>query len=162
MGVDFPEVFMNFILKFLLSTLLLSTLSSNCLADVLLKDTQGQSTAFSTLKGKWVVLNYWAGWCQSCVDEIPELNRFYQNHKNDPIALFAVNYDNLPLFRQKSLIKRFNIDYPNLLQDPANELRLGDITGIPVTFIFNPKGELVKKLFGPQTTETLDQVIAMK
>lgn len=128
-------------------------------AEVLLKDTHGQSTPFSALKGKWVLINYWAGWCPSCVDEIPEFNRFYQSHQNDPIALYAVNFDALPLFEQKNLIRRFNINYPNLLKDPANELHLGDITGVPVTFIFNPDGQLVKTLYGGQTAKTLDKII---
>ena len=150
---------MNSIIKFLLSAFILMAVASISQAEVLLKDTHGQSTPFSALKGKWVLINYWAGWCQSCVDEIPEFNRFYQNHKNDPVALFAVNFDALPLFEQKNLIKRFNISYPNLLKDPANDLSLGDITGVPVTFIFNPKGQLVKTLYGGQTAETLDKII---
>lgn len=153
---------MSAIIKLLLSTFLLIVLTPISQADVLLKDTHGQSTSFSALKGKWVLINYWAGWCQTCVDEIPEFNRFYQSHKNDPVALFAVNFDALPLFEQKSLIERFNISYPNLLKDPANDLRLGDITGVPVTFIFNPKGQLVKTLYGGQTAETLDKVMATK
>lgn len=141
-------------------TLILLTLPSIGQADVLLKDTHGQSTTFSELKGKWVLINYWAGWCQTCIDEIPEFNRFYQRHKEDPVALFAVNFDALPLFEQKNLIKRYNINYPSLLKNPANELRLGDITGVPVTFIFNPQGKLVQTLYGGQTAKTLDKVIA--
>lgn len=147
--------------KLLFSALFLMA-ASLCQADVLLKDIQGQSTSFSALKGKWVLINYWAGWCQSCVDEIPELNRFYQNHKKDPVALFAVNFDDLSLFEQQNLIRKYNISYPTLLNDPAGNLSLGDITGVPVTFIFNPKGKLVKTLFGGQTAETLDEVIALK
>lgn len=147
------------VIKLLLSFLILMTLTSVSQADVLFKDTQGKTIPFSSLKGKWIVINYWAGWCQTCVDEIPEFNRFYQNHKKDQVALFAVNYDALPLFEQNNLIKKLNISYPNLLQDPAQELSLGDITGVPVTFIFNPEGQLVKKLYGGQTAETLDKVL---
>ncbi len=150
---------MKSIIKYVYLTLILLTTTSISQADVLLKDTHGQSTSFSALKGKWVLINYWASWCQTCIDEIPEFNRFYKRHKEDPVALFAVNFDALPLFEQKNLIKRFNINYPNLLKDPANELRLGGITGVPVTFIFNPQGQLVKTLYGGQTAKTLDQVI---
>ncbi len=150
---------MKSIIKCMYLTLILLTIPSISQADVLLNDTHGQSTSFSELKGKWVLINYWASWCQTCIDEIPEFNRFYKRHKEDPVALFAVNFDALPLFEQKNLIKRFNINYPNLLKDPANELRLGDITGVPVTFIFNPQGQLVKTLYGGQSAKTLDQVI---
>ncbi|CEG55504.1 TlpA disulfide reductase family protein [Legionella fallonii] len=151
---------MKSIIKYVYLTLILMTITSISQADVLLKDTHGQSTSFSALKGKWVLINYWASWCQTCVDEIPEFNRFYKRHKEESVALYAVNFDALPLFQQRNLIKRFNINYPNLLKDPSNELRLGDITGVPVTFIFNPQGRLVKTLYGGQTAKTLEQVIA--
>jgi thiol-disulfide isomerase/thioredoxin len=128
-------------------------------ADVVLQDTHGKNTTFSALKGKWVLINYWAGWCTTCVEEIPEFNQFYQQHKKDSVVLFGVNFDSLPPFEQKNLITRLNIHYPNLLADPANDLRLGDITGVPVTFIFNPNGELVKTLFGGQTAKTLEEAI---
>lgn len=150
---------MKFIIKFLLSALLVFVSVSQSQADVLLKEIHGQDIPFSALKGKWVFINYWAGWCQTCLDEIPEFNRFYQQHKEEPIALYAVNFDGLPLFEQKNLIRRFNISYPSLLKDPASELQLGDITGVPVTFIFNPKGQLVKTLYGGQSAETLNKVM---
>ena len=151
---------MRSIMKFLLLILIFVAPTSFSQTEILFKDTLGQSTSFSSLKGKWVFINYWAGWCQTCIDEIPEFNRFYQSHKKDQVALFAVNFDALPLFEQKNLIKRYHIRYPNLPEDPATDLRLGDITGVPVTFIFNPKGQLVKTLYGGQTAEALEQVTA--
>jgi thiol-disulfide isomerase/thioredoxin len=144
-------------LVFTLSLIILSPLSY---AEAQLKDNSGQSTPFSQFKGKWVFINYWASWCPSCLDEIPEFNRFYELHKKKPIALFAVNFDGLSLREQNSLIKRFNIHYPSLVQDPADDLKLGDIRGIPVTFVFNPKGDLVKTLYGGQTAASLNEVIA--
>lgn len=64
-------------------------------------------------------INYWAGWCKTCVEEIPALNRFYRKHKHDSVALFAVNYDALPLDKKYRLIKQLNIQYP-LRSDPAS------------------------------------------
>lgn len=150
---------MTFNIRSILTFILIS-LSSVCQADIWLQDTNGHKTPLSSLKGKWVFINYWAGWCRTCVDEIPELNRFYQNHSKDPIALYAVNFDELPLSEQKTLIKRLNIRYPSLVKDPAQDLGIGDIIGLPVTFIFNPKGTLVKTLYGGQTVQTLNQVLA--
>lgn len=154
------EVPMKAIITSLFSVLILIGATSSSASEVLFHDTQGQSIPFSSLKGKWVLINYWAGWCQTCLDEIPEFNRFYQSHQKDPIALYAVNFDALPLFEQKNLIKRFGISYPNLLKNPAQDLNLGDITGVPVTFIYNPEGKLVKTLYGGQTAQSLDEEIA--
>ncbi|MFA6301865.1 MAG: TlpA disulfide reductase family protein [Legionella sp.] len=134
-------------------------LVSTCQAEVLLQDLQGKNIPFSELKGKWVLINYWAGWCQTCVNEIPEFNRFYKSHKNDPVALFAVNYDALPLFEQQTLIRKLNINYPNLIKSPANDLKLGEISGVPMTFIINPEGKLVKVLYGGQTARSLNKAM---
>ncbi len=146
--------------KTICSLVITCVLISTASADVLLKDISGQNTSFADLKGKWVFINYWAKWCQTCLDEIPQFNRFYREHKQQDIALFAVNYDDLPIPEQKLLIRRLNITYPNLSNNPARELNLGDLPGVPVTFVFNPQGKLVKTLYGGQTSRDLEAVIA--
>jgi len=147
------------VFRILIAILSLFTFSCFAHADVLLKDNQGNHIPFSTLKGKWVFINYWASWCPGCLEEIPQFNRFYASHQKE-IALFAVNFDGLPLAEQNSLIKRFHIQYPSLAQDPSEDLHLGDIRGIPVTFVFNPAGTLVKTLYGGQTAKDLKKVMA--
>lgn len=128
-------------------------------AETVLQGLHGEKTPFSSLSGKWVLINYWASWCRPCLAEIPVLNRFYEKHKAGNVALFAVNYDTPSLKEQESLIKQFNIHYPALLKDPSNALHLGSIHGVPVTFVFNPQGKLVKKLYGSQTMASLDEVL---
>ena len=142
------------------SFLILIAFSAAAHSEIMFKDTHGQNTPFSELKGKWVLINYWALWCATCIEEIPEFNRFYQKHQHDPVALYAVNYDMLSEREQKKIISSLHIKYPNLLHNPAKALRLGDITGVPITFVFNPKGDLVKTLYGGQTAKMLDKVIA--
>ena len=131
-------------------------------AEALLKDHQGHETPFSSLKGKWVFINYWASWCPSCLEEIPEFNRFYKHHQSEAIALYAVNFDGLPLAQQIRLTQRFKIRYPSLAHDPAGALDLGDIPGIPVTFVFNPEGTLETTLYGAQTEKALNKIIASR
>ncbi|KTD24065.1 MULTISPECIES: TlpA family protein disulfide reductase [Legionella] len=129
----------------------------NC-SSVILKDTSGHRIPFDSLKGKWVLINYWASWCQPCLDEIAELNRFYKK-SSDKVALFAVNYDSLPLSHQLALIRKYNISYPSLQYNPARELKLGDIRGVPATFVFSPEGKLRDALYGNQTVESLNRAI---
>lgn len=143
----------------LIVSILLFAITPVSQADIVFKHLDGQNTSFSALKGKWVFINYWASWCETCVQEIPEFNRFYNAHKKDSVALYAVNYDDLPTYEQIQLAKQLNITYPNLLGNPAKELKLGDITGVPVTFIFNPEGKLVEKLYGGQTARALEKVM---
>ncbi len=118
-------------------------------------DLSGNHISLSSLKGRWVLINYWASWCHPCIEEIPELNHFYQQFKNHDIKVFGVNYDGLSVQEQKELIKELGIQYPNLRGDPAKTLSLGDIRGVPVTFIINPQGHLHKTLYGPQSVASL-------
>lgn len=123
-------------------------------AEPIFKEINGADIPLSSLKGKWVMINYWASWCQPCLDEIPELNQLYNEHK-DNLTVFAVNYDAHSIRKQQKLIKKYNIEYPSLINDPAKMLRLGDITGVPMTFVFDPKGELSDTLYGGQTMDAL-------
>lgn len=129
-------------------------------ADTLLEDINGSTIPFSTLKGKWVFINYWASWCSPCVDEIAELNQFYDEHKSGNLAVFAVNYDTLPLYKQQRLTRKFDIHYPSLKLQSVNQLHLGDISVVPITFVFNPEGKLTTALYGGQTLESLNDVMA--
>lgn len=148
-------------LKWLMTSLCCSMLISMAHADVILTDIHGEKVSFSSLKGKWVMINYWASWCQPCVDEIRELNTFYQAHK-DNVALYAVNFDALPVQEQLELIKRLNIRYPSLMENPGDQLGLGHVRGVPATFVFDPHGNLHDTLYGGQTRASLNKAIANK
>ena len=125
----------------------------------ILEEINGRPFSFSQLEGKWVFINYWATWCQFCLDEIPEFNRFYDRYKNQDIQVFAVNFDGLPIVKQKKLIKQLDIHYPSLKYDPSNILHLGDIQGLPITFVFDPQGHLNTKLYGGQTYDRLNKLL---
>lgn len=133
--------------------------ASSLHADPLLQDMNGPLFKLKDLRGKWVFINYWASWCKPCLHEIPILNQFYEMNRHHNLALFAVNYEGLPNEAQLELIHRFQIQYPSLAYDPADPLRLGEIRGVPVTFIFNPQGQLRHTLFGEQTKETLQSFL---
>ena len=128
-------------------------------AGSLLQEMSGHEFSWSDLQGKWVLVNYWASWCRICLDEIPELNHFYEANKKNNIAMCAVNYDELPLPAQKKLISQLDMRYPSLQKDPAAALELGDIRGVPVTFIFNPQGQLSSTLYGGQTMGSLKEAL---
>lgn len=138
----------------ILFCLILSSLSYS--SPIVLRDLDGKNIPFESLKGKWIVINYWANWCSSCLEEISEFNQFYKNNKSR-VALFAVNFDDLSRARQSALIRKYNINYPSLKNNPAGQLNLGDIRGVPATFVFNPQGKLSATLYGPQTSKSLNK-----
>ncbi len=122
-----------------------------------IKTITGDQIDFNHLKRPWVIVNYWANWCAPCKQEIPELNKFAASHDN--VYLIGVNYDGVDSRQLLELIAKNDIHYFNALTDPSQSLGVGDIPGLPVTFVFNEKGKLHKKLFGPQTAESLSKAL---
>lgn len=149
---------MKLIKIFFLFIILLSVMSC-AQGDPIFSDTQGRSVQISQLRGKWVVVNYWAAWCHSCIEEMPELNRFYQNNSNKNIVFYGVNYDQLPSEALNEAIKNVDVQFPVLTEDPNTAWQLGDTDMIPVTFIINPDGKVVKKLVGVNTEQSLSETL---
>lgn len=144
--------------RFIGAILILFFLISGCYQgqpqNVKLVTLAGQVIDMANLKGRPVFLNYWASWCEPCRQEIPELNRFAKTHPN--IWVLGVNYDGVDEQQLTALISGLGIQYPNLKTNPADALGLGDLPGVPVTFIFDSQGKLKKTLYGPQTMAQLE------
>lgn len=113
-----------------------------------LHDVQGNTVKSTDFKGKWVILNYWAAWCGSCAAEIPKLNHFYLQNKDKNIIFYGVNFDELPLVDLQQAMKKINIAFPVLLENPAALWQLDAVEALPTTYIINPAGRVVKKMVG--------------
>jgi len=124
-----------------------------------LEDTNGNIIQKSQLANKWVIINYWADWCGYCVHEVPELNKFYQHQNNKNIVLLGVNYDNLPLPLLKQAMQKMNILFPVLVTNPNTFWPLGDVDGLPTTFVINPQGQIIKKLVGSISEADLLKIV---
>lgn len=120
------------------------------------RDLDNNLIDFKELQGKWVLINFWASWCEPCVNEISEFNKLYTK-SGDKVKVFAVNFDDLSANEQKQLGEKYTIKYPALLQSSIGDLELGDVPVIPMTFVFNPQGRLATKLYGGQTLASLEK-----
>lgn len=114
--------------------------------DFVLTNVQGEKVRLSDYRGKPVVLNFWATWCGPCKEEMPYINKVYENHKNkDDVVILAIN-NKESKFAVKNFINRYDIKFPVLLD------RKGDISDegyhivpIPTTFFINKRGVIVDK-----------------
>lgn len=126
------------------------------------QDAYGRHISDAMLENKWIIINYWADWCDSCLEEIPELNNFYKNNQDNNIIILGVNYDKLPPLDLRLAIVKTGIMFPVLQDDPTNKWRLGEITVLPTTYIINPNGDIVRKIIGPNTEQSLLKIIHNK
>lgn len=147
--------------KIILFFLFMLSMISCAQSDPVFYDTQDQTIKTSNLRGRWIVVNYWAAWCHSCVEEIPELNRFYHSNDNKNIVFYGVNYDQLPGDALKEAIKKVDIQFPVLTEDPNIAWQLGDTDIIPVTFIIDPQGKVAKKIIGKNTAQSLSETLQL-
>lgn len=116
----------------------------------------GNSKELGEYRGQWLLVNYWAVWCQPCLKEIPELNEF---NTRPEVEVLAFNYDRLDEASLKDQISKFDIQYRSLSLDPAELFNQDTPTGLPATMVINPKGEFVEWLYGAQTKESLSEAL---
>lgn len=109
---------------------------------------------WTSLRGQWVVINYWAEWCKPCVEEIPELNHLQQAYPQQ-VRVLGINFDNEPEGVLRQQASRMQIAFSLLQEDPAMLLQLERPRVLPTTFIYSPEGKLVASLVGPQSYKGL-------
>ena len=125
-------------------------------ADIDLHNTK--DIASSNLSGQWVMINYWADWCPPCLKEMPELVAFAEANKD--VNVFAFNFDQLEGEDLDYEIKKFGVNITSILSHPRDIWGIESPATLPATYFINPKGEIVKSLFRPQTQESLEGVFS--
>lgn len=110
-------------------------------------------------EGRWLFINYWAIWCKPCREEIPELNSFAAEHR-DEVIVYGVNYDQVGGEELLVQAAELGIEFPLLNADPAPGLGYARPMVLPTTVIVNPEGQLWARLLGPQTGASLADAMA--
>jgi thiol-disulfide isomerase/thioredoxin len=113
----------------------------------------------SDYKGKWVFVNYWATWCPPCLEEVPDLVALHDSrHLKDAVVIgVAIDYDN-----EKDVfeyVEDMLMSYPIVLGEDQVVEQLGRADVLPTTYIFNPRGQLVKVKHGLVTKQYLEGLI---
>lgn len=125
-----------------------------------LKDKDGVHYTLSGLHGKWVLVNFWAPWCPSCIQEIPEFNMLQQQHKNLQIIGVAVMYESRKEVSDK--ITKHSISFPTVFGNEDIAGDFGGLDGMPTSFLYTPAGKLVGRHQGPLTQSEIEQAIEQK
>ena len=109
--------------------------------DFTLKDLKNKSYTLSELRGKIVMVNFWATWCGPCRLEMPDLDRLYSHFQ--PQGLVVLSISDEESFKVSSFISPTGY-HPPVLLDPGGKVhKLFHIDGIPKTFLFNRDGKLI-------------------
>ena len=126
--------------------------------DCQLTSLTGTTVTLQALRGRYVLLNFWATWCLPCRDELPYLQQLADSHA-DQLTVLGINMRESATEIQP-FVDDLGITFPILLQ-PADETLLAyNIRGLPLSFVISPRGELLLRQVGPLQAETFDPWLA--
>lgn len=119
------------------------------------KNNEAETIRLSDLKGKGVMLNFWATWCKPCEREMPYMQELYPKYKELGIEIVAVSLDSTELVVDR-FIDKYDLTFP-IPHDKSGEIRdLYKVGPIPSTFFLDSEGEIVEYVSGELSLERLE------
>jgi peroxiredoxin len=112
-----------------------------------LKDVAGTVHDLARYRGKVVLINFWATWCEPCREEMPSIQRLRDRLSEKAFAVLAVNVDE-PDARVRRYLEETRLDLPVLLDPNKTVTRAWGVRVMPTTFVVGPDGRIRYRLLG--------------
>lgn len=116
--------------------------------DFALTTLSGASFRLSEVRGKVVLLNFWATWCVPCRTEMPTLEELYQLYKHRGLEVVAVNLDALSTAGVEAYVKEVKVTFPIVLDPSWSTARAYRVVGLPTTYLIGRTGNVVVREVG--------------
>jgi len=132
--------------------------------DFSLMDIDEQVFNLKDLRGKVVIVNFWATWCPPCRFELPAMERAYGKLKDKDVVMLAINVgeDNDTIF---NFTADYPVSFPLLMDTDSKVTQAYSVIGLPTTYIINPAGEIIYKVIGTREwdkSKVIEKIFALK
>ena len=138
----------------LVAVLWVSTASAEAFTVV---DAKGKTHHLQDYKGKWVLVNFWATWCPPCLEEMPDLQKLHETHKDLVVIGIAMDYKD-PKY-VISFAEDLLVTFPIVLGDQKIAAQFGRLSGLPTTYLYSPQGNLAAQNVGALTRQSVERYI---
>src|SRR4029077_17083357 len=117
------------------------------LADFTVTDLNGHAISSVDLRGKVVLVNFWATWCPPCRAEIPDLIRLQDKYR-DKLVVLGISEDEVPPDEVKAFVTEQKMNYPVVMTTPALAKIFRGVSALPTTFVIGRDGKLEQRHTG--------------
>lgn len=133
--------------------------SGNLAPDFTVSDINGKKLSLSEFKGKVVLLDFWATWCAPCRAEIPHFVEMQEKYGPQGFQVVGISMDDdaKPV---REFAREYKMNYPIAVGDDKLAESFGGVLGLPVNFIIDREGRIVKKFLGATEVSTFDEEVA--
>ncbi len=116
--------------------------------DFTLSTPSGTSLSLAELRGKVVLLNFWATWCVPCRKEMPAIEALYQRYKDRGLEVVAISLDKVAAAPVEAFAKEVGVTYRIVLHPTWATARTYGVRGLPATFLLDRAGNVVMRELG--------------
>lgn len=128
------------------------------LPSVMVSQLNGQSIDLQSLRGKVVLVNYWATWCPYCRHEMPAMEKFYADYKGRGFEILAISIDDDPA-KVVEFMREEGYHFPVAMSHPALDSVIGKVTTVPTSFLIDKQGRVRKKISGQVHYARLEELV---
>ena len=118
----------------------------------------GQTIDLSAYRGKIVLLDFWATWCEPCREEIPHFVELQNKYRDQGLQIIGVSMDDEPE-PVREYNQRFNMNYPVAMGDAKTGELYGGVLGLPIAFLIGRDGRIEAKHIGATDISVFEQEI---